>query len=426
MTRGRRLFRLPSIVVIAAVAMTIGVACGSGDDNKTQSTSTPKPGTPSITQQSVTQIASSTPTAPASGTATATGGGTTGQTRQLNLGAVLSLTGAAAVYGVSQKNAIDLAVAEINNNGAVPGVKISLQVEDDASDRNQGINAFNKLIAGNVHAIIGPTLSNTAQATDPIAQEKKVPVLGVSNTAAGITDIGDYIWRDSLTEADVIPQTVKKVVDKVKPKKAALLFANDDAFSKSGGDTMRDELKKAGIDIATEQQFSTKDTDFRSQLTNVKSANVDVIFVSALTDPATGIVIQARELGLKQPIVGGNGFNTPAIAKNAGDAAEGVIVGAAWNQASTDPISQQFLKNYKAKYNNDPDQFAAQAYAGVYILAQATKNADALDRTAIRNALPKIKDFPTVLGKFSFNDKRDAVHAAVVQVIKDGKFAVYE
>jgi branched-chain amino acid transport system substrate-binding protein len=253
-----------------------------------------------------------------------------------------------------------------------------------------------------------------------------VPVLGVSNTAAGITDIGDYIFRDSLTEGDVIPQTVKKVADRVKPRRAALLFANDDAFSKSGGDVMRDALRANSIEIATEQQFSTNDRDFRAQLTAVRQANVDAIFVSALTGPATGIVTQARELGLRQPIIGGNGFNTPVLIQNAGPAAEGVIVGAAWNQASTNPKSQEFLRAYKAKFNQDPDQFAAQAYAGVYILADAVKRAGSADRAALRTALTQTRDLDTVLGRFSFNEKRDAVHPAVVQIIKDGKFTVME
>jgi branched-chain amino acid transport system substrate-binding protein len=407
--------RWPVLVMLLSLAAVLGIACGSGDDDS-ESKSTPAP---AATQAAATQ--------PASGTqAAATGAATQpAQVRQASFGAVFSLTGAAAVYGDSQKKGAELAVAEINNNTTVPGVKVNLTVEDDASDRNQAINVFNKLINANVHAIIGPTLSNTALATDPVAQEKKVPVLGVSNTAAGITDIGDYIFRNSLTEGDVVPQTVKKVADKLKPKKAALMFANDDAFSKSGGDTMRDEIKKNGIEIVTEQQFGTKDTDFRAQLTAVKNAQPDVIFVSALTDPATGIIIQAKELGIKAPIAGGNGFNTPAIAKNAGDAAEGVIVGAAWNSASTETLSQNFLTAYKAKYNADPDQFAAQAYAGVYLLAEAVKRAESLERTAIRNALPKL-EVDSVLGKFAFTDKRDAKHPAVVQIIKAGKLAVWE
>ncbi|MFN8558077.1 MAG: ABC transporter substrate-binding protein [Dehalococcoidia bacterium] len=404
--------RLPFAALVALSAL-LAMACGGGGATKGATSSAP----PQATQAAA--VATSAATTAASAPDAKPG-------RQASIGAVLSLTGTAAVFGQSQQKGIELAVNEINTNNTVPGVKMTLTVEDDAGDRNQGINAFNKLIGANVHAIIGPTLSNTALSTNPVAQEKKVPVLGVSNTAAGITDIGDYIFRDSLTEGDVIPQTVKKVAEKVKPKRAALLFANDDAFSKSGGDTMRDALKANGIEIVTEQQFSTNDKDFRAQLTAVRNANPDVVFVSALIGPAIGIVTQARELGIRAPIAGGNGFNTPELSKQAGEAAEGVVVGAAWNQASTAPKSQDFLKAYKAKYNADPDQFAAQAYTGVYILAEAVKRAGDLDRAAIRAALPTVKDLDTPLGKFSFNEKRDAQHSAVVQVVKGGKLVVYE
>ena len=417
MQRRREPGRWPSLGIAALLAL-VAAACGSGDSKSTTS---------STAAPVATQAAASPAATTSSGQAAATTAATQpAQTRTVNLGAVVSLNGSANVFGKAQKNGMELAMAEINDKNTVPGIKVNITFEDDNSDRNQGITAFNKLINANVHAIIGPTLSNTAQATDPVAQEKKVPVLGVSNTAAGITDIGDYIFRDSLTEGDVVPQTVKKVVDKLKPKKAALLFANDDAFSKSGGDTMRDALKANGVEIVTEQQFSTKDTDFRSVLTNVRGANPDVIFVSSLIDPAVGIVTQARELGLKQPIAGGNGFNTPALSQRAGETAEGVIVGAAWNIASTNPKSVDFIKAYKAKFNEDPDQFAAQAYTGVYIMAESAKKATSLERTAIRDALTGIKDLDTALGKFSFNAKRDAVHPAVVQIVKSGKLSVYE
>ena len=400
-----------SYALLALLATLFAVACGSGDDNKETRSASPAATQAAAATSAATQAAAAT-TAPA---------------LTANIGVAFTLSGASAVYGQSQQKGVQLAAEEINTKNAVPGVRVNLTIEDDAGDRNQGINVFTKFVnQASTHAIIGPTLSNTALATDPIAQQQKVPVLGVSNTAQGITDIGDYIFRNSLTEADVIPQTIKKVAERLRPRRAALMFANDDAFSKSGGDTMRDSLRANNMEIATEQQFSTSDRDFRAQLTAVRGANVDVIVVSALIGPATTITTQARELGLRQPIVGGNGFNSPDLIKNAGEAAEGVIVGAAWNSASSNPKSQDFLKNFKAKYNQDPDQFAAQAYAGVYIMAEAIKNAGSTERTAIRDALAKIRDLDTVLGKFSFNEKRDAVHPAVVQQVKGGKFTVLE
>jgi branched-chain amino acid transport system substrate-binding protein len=136
-------------------------------------------------------------------------------------------------------------------------------------------------------------------------------------------------------------------------------------------------------------------------------------------------MIQARQLELTQTIIGGNGFNSPAVLANAGPAAEGLVVGAAWNISSTLPENQTFVANFNAKYGEAPDQFAVQAYSGVYILAEAIKQAaTTTDRAALRGALAAIKDLPTPLGSFSFTEGRDADHAPVVQLVKDGKFTV--
>ena len=344
------------------------------------------------------------------------------------VGFVFSMTGAGAVYGATQKNGAQLAIDEINASGQLGQAKLEGVFEDDASDKAQGINVFQKLInQDKVLGIIGPTLSNTAQAADPLAQQTGVPVLGVSNTAGGITDIGNFIYRDSLTEAQVIPQTVKAVKDTAGIKTAALMYGNDDAFTTAGYDVFKQSLQSAGVQITSEQTFAKGDKDFSPQLTVIKGTNPDALFVSALADEAAGIVSQARRVGMeKTPIVGGNGFNSPALMKNAGDAAEGVVVGAAWNSASANPLSQKFMSNYKARFQSDPDQFAAQAYAGVYILAEGLKKGGSTsDRNALRDGLAQVKGLDTVLGNFGFTPERDANHSAVVQVVKSGQFAVY-
>ena len=144
---------------------------------------------------------------------------------------------------------------------------------------------------------------------------------------------------------------------------------------------------------------------------------------------AVFILLWELSVRFKVPIIGKNGFNSPALIKDGGKAAEGVLMGAAWHASagSTNPKSQDFIKNFKAKYSADPDQFAAQAYAGVYIMAEALKNAGSTtDRTALKGGLANVKDIDTVLGKFSFTAQRDANHQAVVQVVKNGAFAVYQ
>src|SRR5680860_605507 len=220
------------------------------------------------------------------------------------IAASFSLTGAAAQYGAGQKNALELAVEDLNKIG---GVTYDLTVEDDATDPKQAIQVFDTFIASDASIIIGPTLSNTAKQTNPIAQDAQVPVLGVSNTAAGITEIGDYIFRDSLTEDAVIPQTVKAAVDTLDVKKVVVMYSNDDAFTESGYQAFAKALEDQDVEVADTLTFSKSDTDFRALLNKAKQSNADAIVVSGLIDAAVPLVSQAREIGIDTPIIGGNG-----------------------------------------------------------------------------------------------------------------------
>ncbi len=348
---------------------------------------------------------------------------------EAKIGCAFSMTGGAAAYGATQKNGASLAMEQINAAAGAGGLKLKLLFEDHASTPQQGINVFQKFInADKVSMIIGPTLSNTAQVADRIAQQSKTPVLAISNTAQGITEIGDYIFRDSLTEGVVIPNTIKAIKAKLGIKKVALLYGNDDAFTKAGYQAFKAALAESGIQILSELSFAKGDRDFSPQLTQIKGMAPDAIICSALVEEASGIVSQARQLGIAQnvPIVGGNGFNSPALIKNAGAAAEGVIVGAAWNASSPLPVNKKFVEDYTKKFGTPPDQFAAQAFAGVHIAYQAIKKAgDPNNRAAIREALTQIKDLDTVLGPFYFTPGRDAGSQPVVQVVKDGKFVIF-
>jgi branched-chain amino acid transport system substrate-binding protein len=346
----------------------------------------------------------------------------------VKIGAALSMTGAAAVYGASQKKGIELAVEEINKSGALKNNKLQVLVEDDGSTKEQGINVYQRFInRDRVAVILGPTLSNTATAADPIAQGAKVPVIAISNTAPkGITDIGNYIWRISLTEAQVIPGAMKKAQQKLGFKSAAILYGNDDVFTKAGYDVMKKSLDDLGVKIVGTQTFAKADRDFTPQITELKNANPGILVVSALADNASAIVTQARQLGYSGPILGGNGFNSPAFIKNAGPAAEGVMVGTAWDSTNQGPENLKFIQAMQQKGDN-PDQFAAQAYTAVYVLAEAIKQAgNKGGREDIKAGFAKVKDLSTPLGRFSFTPQRDGQHPPALQQVKDGKFAIVQ
>jgi branched-chain amino acid transport system substrate-binding protein len=346
----------------------------------------------------------------------------------VKVGGALSMTGPAAVYGSSQRACIQAAVEELNKGGALKGVTLQAVLEDDASTKEQGIAVFQRFInRDKVSAIIGPTLSNTATAADPLAQGAGVPVVAISNTAPkGITDIGDCIWRVSLTEAQVIPGALKRLQAKLGFKTAGVLYGNDDAFTQAGFNVMKSALEGAGIRILATQTFAKPDRDYNAQLTALKALSPDVLMVSALAENAAGIVAQARQLGWNVPVMGGNGFNSPAFIKNAGPAAEGVYVGTAWNKVSPDPVNQKFIETMKSR-GLDPDQFCAQAWTGVLVVAEAVRQSGMKGgRADIKSGLAKVKDLPTPLGKFSFLENRDGSHEPSVQVVKGGRFEIFQ
>jgi branched-chain amino acid transport system substrate-binding protein len=349
----------------------------------------------------------------------------------VKVGAIEGLSGPIAKYGVPIRHGIELAVDEVNSKGGVLGHrKLEMIFEDSAGQKDQALNAMKKLLARDrVVAVFGPTLSNEMFAAGPAAVERQIPAIGTSTTAEGITDIGEWIFRTAMPEADVIPVTVATVKKRYGIKRLALMYSNDDAFTKSGFDVMKAAVEKQGLEIATIETFSTKDTDFSAQLTKIKGLNVDAIGVSALAEAGAGLVLQARQLGIPPQVVmfGGNGFNSPRVAEIAGKAAEGFMVGTPWFIGKKDPANQQFVAAYKQKFNDEPDQFAAQAYDSLFILAEAIERAGSTTNTALREALLKT-DHKGVLGPFRFTPHRDpaSTEGVLVLAVKNGKFDTLE
>ena len=350
----------------------------------------------------------------------------TSDTNTIVIGAVWSLTGTASLYGTPQRQAADMAVEEINASGRLGGRTIRLITEDDRSTQEGAIAAVDKLSSRDRAVIIlGPTLSNSAKAADPIAQERKVVVLAVSNTADGIVEIGDHIFRASLPERVVQPNTIRVTKAALNYRRVAVLYGDDDAFTKSGYDVFKQALEQAGIEIVSTQTFQKSDNDLLPQLTRIKSAAPDAIVVSAVGEAAALIMSQARQLGLTLPIIGGNGFNSPKLVELAGRAAEGAISGAAWFIGNPSPANQRFVATFRERYKIDPDQFAAQAYAGVHLLAEAIARAKDGSSHGIRDSLAGLRDVDTVLGRFSFDEQRNPVHEAIVQTVRDGRFDLF-
>ena len=339
------------------------------------------------------------------------------------IGVISILTGQGAGYGEAITNGIKLARDEVNAKGEVI---IELKIEDSSAKQEQALAAGQKLInSEKVVAILGPTLSNEMKVVGPEANASGVPIMGTSTTAKGITQIGKFVFRNSLPESQAIPASVGKAVKKYNIRKVALFYGNDDVFTKSGFDTMKEVSEKLKLQVLTVQEFQKGQADYKAQLTKIASLKPDAVFCSALYEEGGVILSQARKMGLNVPFVGGNGFNSPKVIDIAKDAAEGLIVATPWFVDRNDPKVKAFVAKYEKAYGKKPDQFAAQAYDALYIMADALKRAGKADRTALRDALASTRNFQGVLGTFSFDAERDVVMEPNVLIIKGGKFQIF-
>ena len=250
------------------------------------------------------------------------------QAADIKIGVAAALTGGAAQYGVAIRNGFQLAADEINAKGGVNGNKIQLVVEDEQGKKEEGINVFKKLIfQDKVLMVFGPTLSNSMFAAGPVANGAKTVVFGTSVTANGITDIGPYVFRNSVMESDVLPVTVATATKHYKLKQVAVIYGNDDAFTKSGYDVFKKVLEEQKLPVTTTETYVKGDVDFKAQLTKIKASNPDAVICSCLAEEAANIMLQARGLGIKVPFIGGNGFNSPKLFEISKLAGEGTFVG---------------------------------------------------------------------------------------------------
>lgn len=353
------------------------------------------------------------------------GGDAKGQ-QTVKFGFVTAYTGPGAAYGQAMKDGVDLAVEEINNNPNTK-MKIDLKTYDTKLVKAEAINAVKKCIEQDkVLAIEGPMTSGEMFAAGPIAQQSKVVAFGTGTTAPGITDIGDYIFRNAIPGKMAIPITVKKAQEKLGFKKVAILYSNNNDQMVGENKIYQELLKEMGLEIVATETFADKDTDFSAQLTKIQAANPDVIAVAGLYQEGALIVKKAREMGMTQPILANNGFNSPAYIQQAGEAANGTLVATPWNAESKSEKAQAFRKAFVAKYGHEPDQFAAQAYDAMYLMHQAAEQSGTTtDRKKFRDTLAKIKDFEGATGKFQFDDHRDPKMDLAIMEAKDGKWVPF-
>jgi branched-chain amino acid transport system substrate-binding protein len=337
-------------------------------------------------------------------------------------------TGNVATFGVGQRNAYQLAVEQVNAAGGlkISGTqqKIKLLFEDEQNSPEVGATVARKLInQDKVIGILGPTNTKVCLAVGPIAQENNVPMVTPTCTNPKVTLVGDYVFRASFIDTFQGAVGAHFVYETLGKRKAGVLFDNGNDYAKGLASYFKDAFEKLGGKVVAYESFTDeeKTVDFRPQLIRIRSAAPDVIYTSDYYGAAALIAKQSQEMGLKVPLVGGDGFDSPDLVRIGGPSVEGVHFTNFYSQDDPGPEVQNFIKAYRAKYSETPDAYAAQGYGAAQILFDAIQRAGKTDGPSIRTALANTKGLKTVAGEISFDANRNPTKPAVILKIQNGK-----
>jgi branched-chain amino acid transport system substrate-binding protein len=341
---------------------------------------------------------------------------------EIKIGAMTCLTGALSTFGVSSVQGAKLAVEEINAAGGTLGQSIQLIVEDNGSKAGETATITRKLISQDkVTAILGDLTSSATMEGAPLAQAAKIPLLTPSATNIAITKIGNYIFRSCFIDPFTGKIMAKFALDSLKAKKAILMTDVKQDYSIGLADAISQYFGQNGSGIAKTFSYSSGDTDFRTQLTDVRMEHPDVVFLPGYYTEAALILRQARQLGISCPFVGGEGWDSPSLVRVAGKAADGNYYTDHFSAADPDPRVQKFVQTYRAKYGALPDALAALWYDGARLLSRAIEQAGSADAAKIRDALARTRNFEGVTGRISIDEDRNASKSGVILKIDNGE-----
>lgn len=344
-------------------------------------------------------------------------GGTETTTGDILVGMYGSLTGDGASFGQSSREGTELAVDEVNNaGGLLGGRKIKLLVEDDQSKPEEASNAVTKLVTQDkVVAVLGEVASRRSLAAAPICQKYMIPMISPSSTNERVTEVGDYIFRVCFIDPFQGEVLAKFAYHDLNVRKVAILKDIQQDYSVGLTDSIMKHFTALGGQVLDPVSYSSGDSDFKAILTQVRSQKPDAVFATGYYPEAAIIVRQARELGMKMPLLGGDGWVGDAL-KNGREALNNTYISNHYSGDNPDPVVQKFVGAYRARFNREPDAIAALAYDAVKVLADAVTRANSTEGPKLRGALAQA-DVPGVTGRLKINAKRDVDKPAVIQEV---------
>lgn len=341
----------------------------------------------------------------------------------VTIGVITPLTGETATHGIRVKHGIELAIEEINAAGGIQGKKVVALYEDSACDSSQAISAAYRLLAQNVAFFLGPQCSGAAMATAPLLQERKSIMISSIASVPDLSLAGDYIFRNSETGAAHGDQMAQFAYNTLQSKKAAILHINLDnglAYKNSFTET----FEKLGGAIVSEQAYDQGTTDFRAQITKIKSSSPDVIYIAG--QAAEHAIKQIRELGIDVPITSMNGIEVPELFEIVGSQTENIFfTSSAFNSEDDNERISSFVKKYNSRYEEKAEAFSANSYDAMMILAKSIASCvPEVDTTCVKEKLYEI-EYDGVGGKTTFDEYGDVHKKLIVKTVKNGAFTPF-
>ena len=341
----------------------------------------------------------------------------------IKIGEVGSMTGSEATFGVSTHQGVELAIREINAAGGVRGKKLEVVLVDDQSKPDEAATAVTKLITQNkVSAILGEVASSRSMAMAAIAQDYKVPMISPSSTNPKVTELGDYIFRVCFIDPFQGEVMSKFALNNLKIKRVAILKDIKSDYSTGLSEYFAAAFKKGGGQIVKEESYNSGDIDFKSQLTAIRTQNPEAILVPGYYTEVGLIARQARELGIKAPLLGGDGWDSPKLTEIGGKAMENSYFSNHYSNENQAPHIQAFISNFKQSFGVMPDGLSAMGYDAAMILVDAMKRSKSFNAVDLRDTLANTQSYSGVTGTITIDAKRNAIKSAVVLKVENGYF----
>jgi branched-chain amino acid transport system substrate-binding protein len=350
-------------------------------------------------------------------------GSCTKQAETIKIGEYASLTGKEATYGQASHKGTLLAIEEVNAAGGVLGKKLELITEDNQSKAGESVTIVKKFISRDkVVAVLGEVASSRSLEAAPVCQNAKVPMISPSSTSPKVTEAGDYIFRVCFIDPFQGTVMAKFAKDTLKIRKVALLTSVSNAYSVGLAKYFKERFAADGGTIALEQKYAEGEKDFRAQLTAIKAANVEGIFVPGYYAEAALICKQAQDLGMKIPLFGADGWESPELVEIGGKSVEGSYFATHYSPENQDANVVAFNERFRKRWGDVSDTLTGLGYDSVMMLVDALKRAGTTEGDKLRDALATTKNFRGVTGTITLDAQRNPTKSAVVLTVKDGKF----